>query len=79
MSVFYTSDIHFGDARIMQLCGSPFATVAEMNAEIVCRSTAHVQDEDIVLILGDIISPEHFDAGLLALLSGQNAIAEEGM
>ena len=31
MATFFTSDIHFGDERIMKLCDRPFANVKEMD------------------------------------------------
>ena len=71
MATFFTSDIHFSDERIMKLCDRPFANVKEMDEYIVDKWNKKVSDNDKVWILGDIVSPEHFDKDLLNRLNGK--------
>jgi calcineurin-like phosphoesterase family protein len=54
MSIFFTSDLHFGHQNIIRFDNRPFTSVAEMDVEIVRRWNAKVTDEDTVYILGDI-------------------------
>lgn len=70
MTTFFTSDIHFGDERIMRLCSRPFASVKEMDEYIVEKWNEKVDDSDTVWILGDIVSPEHLNKDLLNRLNG---------
>jgi calcineurin-like phosphoesterase family protein len=51
---FVTSDTHFGHARIIALTGRPFATVHEMDEEMVARWNAIIDPTDAVLHLGDL-------------------------
>jgi calcineurin-like phosphoesterase family protein len=53
MSVFFTSDTHFGDHRVLNLYPRPFASVAEMDAGLVARWNAAVGPDDMVWHLGD--------------------------
>lgn len=54
MTDFYTSDLHLGHARIVELAHRPFSSVEEMDETIIARWNATVADEDEVLILGDL-------------------------
>ena len=51
---WYTSDLHFGHRRILDL-GRSFADVDEMHAEIVDRWNAVVGEDDEVWVLGDLM------------------------
>lgn len=50
---FYVADTHFGHRGIIQSCNRPFASVAEMDRELVARWNAVVRPHDIVYHLGD--------------------------
>jgi calcineurin-like phosphoesterase family protein len=50
---WWTSDLHLGHRRIIDLCNRPFATVDEMNRAIVDRWNERVDPEDTVVVLGD--------------------------
>ena len=54
MNIFYTSDLHLGHKRIIELCNRPFADLTEMHNAIISRWNATVSDTDIVMILGDL-------------------------
>lgn len=51
--MYFISDTHFHHANIIKLAGRPFASVQEMNEEMVSRWNAVVRPDDIVWHLGD--------------------------
>jgi calcineurin-like phosphoesterase family protein len=53
MNTWFTSDTHFGHARIINYCKRPFGSVGEMDAALVAGWNARVQQDDIVYHLGD--------------------------
>jgi len=53
MTVWFTSDTHFGHARVIQLCRRPFANVREMDESLVRAWNERVQIGDIVWHVGD--------------------------
>jgi calcineurin-like phosphoesterase family protein len=54
MSIWFTSDMHYGHRKVIDYCRRPFASVDEMNAEMIKRYCAVVKPQDVVYILGDI-------------------------
>lgn len=50
---FYTSDPHYGHARIIDLCARPFANVDDMDNAMIERHNAKVGWDDDVWCLGD--------------------------
>lgn len=71
MSVFYTSDIHFGNERIMKLCDRPFDTADEMDNIIVAKWNVKVKPTDKVFVLGDLVEEKDFRPELLNRLNGR--------
>lgn len=53
MTIWFTSDQHFGHAGIIKYCRRPFADVDEMNEALVQRFNSVVSDRDDVYHLGD--------------------------
>lgn len=53
-NVWFTSDTHFGHAKIIEYCDRPFANVQEMNEKLVENWNAVVGPDDYVFHLGDI-------------------------
>lgn len=54
MTTWFTSDMHFGHANIIQYSGRPFADVDEMNRSLTERWNDLVQPDDTVWVLGDV-------------------------
>lgn len=54
MSLFFTSDPHFNHKHIIEYASRPFANLEEMNEEIIRRYNSRVEDDDLVIFLGDI-------------------------
>jgi calcineurin-like phosphoesterase family protein len=70
MAVFFTSDTHFADHRVMNLYPRPFASLAEMDAALVARWNATVGEGDEVWHLGDFARTAKAAAALLPELNG---------
>jgi calcineurin-like phosphoesterase family protein len=72
VTIFFTSDTHFGHGGALGLYRRPFASVAAMNQAIVERWNAMVGADDEVWHLGDfaIRQPAAVVAELLARLHG---------
>jgi calcineurin-like phosphoesterase family protein len=72
MTVFFTSDTHFGHAAIIRHQKRPFATVEQMDAALIMRWNACVRPTDTVYHLGDFCyrSGPKTAADYLARLSG---------
>lgn len=51
--IWFTADHHFGHANIIKYCERPFASVEEMNSEMISRWNEVVRLDDIVYHLGD--------------------------
>ena len=52
--IFFIADTHFGDERILRYENRPFASVEEMDAQIVRNWNERVKDDDTVYLLGDV-------------------------
>lgn len=51
--IFFTSDTHFGHARVIEYCNRPFESLEEMNETMVWRWNERVKETDTVFHLGD--------------------------
>lgn len=59
MSVWFTSDTHFGHAKVIEHCSRPFANVHEMNDAMIKRWNARVAPTDTIYHLGDFAFSDH--------------------
>ena len=71
MTLFFTSDTHFGDHRTLNIHKRPFESVAEVDVALVERWNATVGPEDEVWHLGDFARKAGDVPGLLARLNGR--------
>ena len=71
MAVFFTSDTHFGDHRVLNLYPRPFGSVAGMDADMVANWNAVVSENDEVWHLGDFARTAKQAGGLLSRLNGR--------
>jgi calcineurin-like phosphoesterase family protein len=53
MAIFFTSDLHFGHANIIQYCNRPFNSVEHMNGVLMSNWNSVVTEDDKVIVLGD--------------------------
>lgn len=71
MTVFFSSDQHWGHARINELSRRPFSNVPAMNAALVKSWNARITDADTVFVLGDVcMGPISDSLALIRLLAG---------
>ena len=70
---FFTGDLHFGHKNVLTFDNRPFATVDEMDAELIRRWNNKVGKGDLVYVLGDLIwKSRNSDApALIKSLNGQ--------
>lgn len=54
MNHWFTSDLHLGHAKIIELSHRPFDTIDDMNNEIIRRWNSVVAPDDKVFVLGDV-------------------------
>jgi calcineurin-like phosphoesterase family protein len=71
MTLFFTSDTHFGDHRTLNIHKRPFASVAEMDAALVERWNEAVGPGEEVWHLGDFARKAADVPDLLARLHGR--------
>ena len=71
--IYFTSDNHFGHEWVIRFDNRPFASVEEMDAEMIRRWNAKVGKGNHVYVLGDMIwKTRNNDApGLIKSLNGQ--------
>lgn len=55
MTVWFTSDWHLSHARICELSHRPFASVEEMNEELISIHNDTVSEDDVTYFLGDMV------------------------
>lgn len=70
MTVFFTADTHFGDHRTINIWRRPFPDTATMDAFLIERWNAIVNDNDDVWHLGDVARRPGDVPRLLGLLRG---------
>ncbi len=68
MALFFTSDTHFGDTRILRAARRPFSTIAAHDAHLIARWQAVVGADDEIWHLGDV-APGYDRARLDALMA----------
>lgn len=72
MGIFFSSDNHFGHARVIEYCKRPFKDVHEMNREMILRWNDRVKPTDVVYHLGDFhMGPRVEIAGFRRRLNGR--------
>jgi calcineurin-like phosphoesterase family protein len=71
MRVFFTSDTHFGDHRVLNIASRPFGSVSEMNEEMITRWNSRVGPLDELWHLGDFASSTKVAEAILARLNGR--------
>jgi calcineurin-like phosphoesterase family protein len=68
MTIYFTSDTHFGDPRRIRTDKRPFASIEEHDAALIERWNETVGAEDDIWHLGDA-APNHDGAAVVALLT----------
>ena len=71
MTVFFTSDTHFGDHRVLNLYPRPFASVQAMDSGLIARWNEIVGIDDEVWHLGDFARTAAQAGAILPRLNGK--------
>lgn len=71
MATYFTSDTHFGDHRVLNLYPRPYATTAQMDADLIDRWNGAVGPDDDIWHLGDFARTPALAAALLPQLNGR--------
>ena len=70
MTIWFTSDRHFGHQRIIELAKRPFVSVEEMDEALIANHNARVKPGDIFYDLGDFAFTDDHDK-YLSRLNGE--------
>jgi calcineurin-like phosphoesterase family protein len=68
--VFFTSDTHFGDHRVLNIRPRPFDSLADMNDTMIARWNARVSARDEIWHLGDFAATKAAEK-IFAALNGR--------
>src|SRR4051794_1233565 len=71
MAIFFTSDTHFGDHRVLNIRPRPFTSLGEMNEVLVERWNSRVGTRDVVWHLGDFAANTKVAQHILPRLRGR--------
>jgi calcineurin-like phosphoesterase family protein len=71
MTIFFTSDTHFGHTNVIKYCNRPFADVPAMNVALTANWNSVVGPDDAVYHLGDFaMGPKSEHPKLFQALNG---------
>lgn len=71
MTIYFTSDQHFGHRNVIDYCARPFTDLDEMHAAMVSRWNETVQPSDVVYVLGDFALGRRWLGEILPQLAGE--------
>jgi calcineurin-like phosphoesterase family protein len=54
MTIWFTSDLHFGHSNIIRYCNRPYATSDEMDEALIANWNARVKPHESIYIIGDV-------------------------
>jgi len=74
MTIWFTSDQHYGHANIIKYCGRPYSNTQEMELDLIAKFNAVVKPEDVVWHLGDFAMNEDVVPQILPRLLGQHRL-----
>jgi len=71
MSIFFTSDQHYGHINILKYCNRPFPSAKEMDEKMIANHNQIVKSDDVVYIVGDFtLGNFDFAVSIIKRLSG---------
>jgi calcineurin-like phosphoesterase family protein len=72
--IWFSADQHFGHQNIIRYCSRPFASVEEMDAELIERWNSLVAADDLVWCLGDFSMSFRRTIAISPLLKGRKKL-----
>lgn len=73
-NTFFIADWHYGHGNIIVYDDRPFASLEEMNAELIRRWNGKVANSDLVYVLGDMFWKPGEAVAVLRQLNGQKIL-----
>lgn len=72
MTIYFTSDLHFGHHNVIEYSNRPFKNVEEMNKHMITQWNRRVRVDDTVIVVGDFYlgGQKKEIAGILSQLNG---------
>lgn len=64
--IWFTSDLHFGHAKVIEYCQRPFKSLEEMHNVLISNWKSNVQEHDTVYVLGDMALCPYREFALIA-------------
>jgi len=75
MTIYFTSDLHFGHFNILKYCNRPFNSIEEMDETLIKNWNKKVSPSDTIYILGDVFMCDMIKAErILNQLNGQKIL-----
>jgi calcineurin-like phosphoesterase family protein len=75
MTIFFTSDLHYGHANIIRYCNRPFKTVEEMNETLIKNYNSRVGPQDTCYFIGDFCFMDRKDGeNIVRRLNGNKTL-----
>ena len=74
MTLWFTSDEHYGHSNVIEYCERPFDGLEDMHAELISRHNTVVQPDDTVYHLGDFCFKTKLMEQILPLLKGNHVL-----
>ena len=79
MSIWFTSDTHFGHANIIQYCDRPYTSLSEMDEVLIANWNQVIQPNDILYHLGDFtLGGQEQATNYFARLNGKISVVPGG-
>ena len=71
MTIWFTSDPHFGHESIIRFATRPYKDAVEMDLDIMKRWNSKVSKTDTVYILGDVSMKQRYRKKIVPFLNGK--------
>lgn len=75
-NTFFIADWHYGHGNIISYDDRSFASLEEMNAELVRRWNGKVENDDLVYVLGDMFWKPGEAVAVLRQLNGEKFLVK---
>lgn len=71
MTIFFTSDTHFGHRNIIKYCDRPYVNEHDMDMNLIANWNARVSDKDTIYHVGDVSMDDRKRKEIVPKLNGK--------